>query len=139
MTPRFVRLVLVVPFLGGTVAATDFVASLTESSIAVAQQKKRPGVFQRLFGSRERSPEATSPRSSSSAKRRIPQASGYRTLCVRTCDGYYFPISNATVRKRFKIDETVCKAMYGGAEASLYAHLNGSPAETAVSLKGKRL
>jgi hypothetical protein len=62
-----------------------------------------------------------------------------RTLCVRTCDGYYFPISSSTNQKRFKIDEAVCKAMYGGAEANLFIHHNDSPPETAVSLKGRPL
>jgi hypothetical protein len=64
--------------------------------------------------------------------------SGYRTLCVRTCDGFYFPISFSTSRARFKIDEAVCKATYGGADAELYVHYNGSPSEQAVSLGGKR-
>ena len=64
--------------------------------------------------------------------------SGYRTLCVRTCDGFYFPISFSTSRARFKIDEAVCKAMYGGADAELYVHYNGSPSEQAASLSGKR-
>jgi hypothetical protein len=62
-----------------------------------------------------------------------------RTLCVRTCDGYYFPISYSATRKRFKVDEFVCKAMYGGAGAELFVHNNAAPAETAVSLKGKPL
>lgn len=64
--------------------------------------------------------------------------SGYRTLCVRTCDGFYFPISFRSSRSRFKIDETVCKAMYGGAGAELYYHHNGSSPDRAVSLKGGR-
>jgi hypothetical protein len=63
--------------------------------------------------------------------------SGYRTICVRTCDGYYFPISFSTNRSRFKIDEAVCQSMYGGAPAELYTHYNGSPSNTAVSLKGE--
>ncbi len=62
---------------------------------------------------------------------------GYRTLCVRTCDGFYFPISFSTSRARFKVDEAVCKGLYGGAEAELYVHYNGSPSEQAVSLAGQ--
>src|SRR6202171_3277080 len=30
-----------------------------------------------------------------------PQSGTYRTVCVRTCDGFYFPISFATVPARF--------------------------------------
>ncbi len=63
--------------------------------------------------------------------------SGYRTLCMRTCDGYYFPISFSTSRSRFKIDEAVCQSMYGGAPSELFVHHNGSPSDTAVSLKGE--
>lgn len=66
-------------------------------------------------------------------------SSGYRTLCVRTCDGYYFPISFSTGRSRFKIDEAVCQSMYGGEPAELFVHQNGSPSDTAVSLKGEPL
>ena len=65
--------------------------------------------------------------------------SGYRTLCVRTCDGYYFPISFSTSRQRFKTDEVVCKAMYGGSTAELFVHSNNTPPEQAVSLTGKPL
>ncbi|MEH2606007.1 hypothetical protein V1277_005384 [Bradyrhizobium sp. AZCC 1588] len=35
----------------------------------------------------------------------------YRTVCVRTCDGAYFPVSFATVQARFQDDERTCKAL----------------------------
>jgi len=44
-------------------------------------------------------------------------ANTYRTLCVRSCDGYYFPISYATGRGRFKTDAAVCASMYPPGEA----------------------
>ena len=34
-----------------------------------------------------------------------PQSGTYRTVCVRTCDGAYFPVSFATVPARFPDDE----------------------------------
>src|SRR6202140_1086491 len=40
-----------------------------------------------------------------------PQSGTYRTVCVRTCDGAYFPISFATVPARFPDDEKTCKAL----------------------------
>jgi len=46
----------------------------------------------------------------------------FRTLCVRTCDGYYFPISFSTVPGRFEQDEQICKAMCPGSEVLLYHH-----------------
>lgn len=143
MSQRVVVLLFVL-VLSATFVAADLGSSLTGPSVSEAQQKKRQGVFGRLFAPRDQPPaEETNPRSSSRRslspnKRGIGgQASGTRTLCVRTCDGYYFPISFSTSRKRFMIDEAVCKAMYGGAAAELYVHNNGSPADRAVSLKGK--
>ncbi|PYE89975.1 DUF2865 domain-containing protein [Phyllobacterium leguminum] len=47
---------------------------------------------------------------------------GLRTLCVRTCDGYYFPISFSTDRKFFARDESSCSAMCPGTETKLYYH-----------------
>src|SRR3954469_12032226 len=35
----------------------------------------------------------------------------FRTVCVRTCDGAYFPISFATTPGRFQDDEKSCKAL----------------------------
>jgi hypothetical protein len=148
MVQKSLRAALVL-ILATLFVVSDLGASLIASSDAVAQQKKRQGVFQRLFRPRDAPPEmaiqpraipprGTTPRRSPN-KRPAPQASGMRTLCVRTCDGYYFPISHSASRKRFKIDEAVCKAMYGGAEARLFVHHNGSPPEAAVSLKGRPL
>jgi uncharacterized protein DUF2865 len=33
----------------------------------------------------------------------------YRTLCVRLCDGFYFPISFATTRNKFRADAERCE------------------------------
>jgi hypothetical protein len=33
----------------------------------------------------------------------------YRTLCVRLCDGFYFPISYSTLRERFVADAKQCE------------------------------
>ena len=57
-----------------------------------------------------------------------------RTLCVRTCDGFYFPISFHASRSRFRTDGNVCKALCPGAETRLYYHANpGQEADQAVA------
>ena len=68
----------------------------------------------------------------------IFQSSGtYRTLCVRTCDGYYFPISFSTVPNRFSEDERTCQRMCPAAPVSLYTHRNpGEDIAQATSLSG---
>ena len=62
----------------------------------------------------------------------------YRTLCVRSCDGYYFPISFATVPERFDQDAQQCRAMCPSAVVELYVHENpGGTVEQMVSLSGR--
>src|SRR5579872_4932565 len=67
-----------------------------------------------------------------------PQSGTYRTVCVRSCDGGYFPISFATVPARFGDDEKTCRALCPAAEANLYAYRNpGEDMNQAVSISGQ--
>jgi hypothetical protein len=67
-----------------------------------------------------------------------PQSGTFRTVCVRSCDGAYFPISFATVPARFPDDEKTCKALCPAAEASLFAYRNpGEDMNQAVSISGQ--
>jgi hypothetical protein len=66
-------------------------------------------------------------------------AGTYHTVCVRTCDGYYFPISYSTVPSRFADDENTCKRLCPAAEATLYSFRNpGEQMEQAVSEGGQQ-
>ncbi|WP_407159990.1 DUF2865 domain-containing protein [Bradyrhizobium sp. STM 3557] len=66
-----------------------------------------------------------------------PPSGTYRTVCVRTCDGAYFPISFATVPGRFADDERACKAQCPATEANLYTYRNpGEDMNQAVSVNG---
>jgi hypothetical protein len=67
-----------------------------------------------------------------------PPSGTYRTVCVRTCDGGYFPISFATVPARFPDDEKACKALCPATDAALYAYRNpGEDINQAVSVNGQ--
>jgi hypothetical protein len=67
-----------------------------------------------------------------------PQSGTFRTVCVRSCDGAYFPISFATVPARFPDDEKTCRALCPAAEATLYAYRNpGEDMNQAVSVNGQ--
>jgi Protein of unknown function (DUF2865) len=67
-----------------------------------------------------------------------PQSGTYRTVCVRTCDGFYFPISFATVPARFPDDEKTCKNLCPAVEATLFAYRNpGEDISQAVSINGQ--
>jgi hypothetical protein len=62
----------------------------------------------------------------------------FRTVCVRTCDGGYFPVSFATYQARFQDDERTCKALCPATEASLFTYRNpGEDINQAVSISGQ--
>jgi hypothetical protein len=62
----------------------------------------------------------------------------FRTVCVRTCDGYYFPISYSTVPSRFADDQRTCQRLCPAAEVTLYSYHNpGENIDQAVSLGGQ--
>ncbi len=59
---------------------------------------------------------------------------GYRTICVRSCDGYYFPISNNASQRRLSFDADLCRSSCPQAETALYLVPIGQDADTAVSV-----
>jgi hypothetical protein len=74
----------------------------------------------------------------SSALSSGPPSGTYRTLCVRTCDGYYFPISYSTVPGKFADDENLCRRLCPATEVALFSHRNpGEDVARAVSASGK--
>lgn len=57
----------------------------------------------------------------------------YRTVCVRLCDGYYFPVSFSTLPNHFERDAELCQSKCA-APAELYYHQNpGAGMEQATS------
>jgi uncharacterized protein DUF2865 len=85
-----------------------------------------------LFGNNNNNPGGAAPVDSG------PPSGTYRTVCVRTCDGFYFPISFATVPSRFADDEKTCKSLCPASDASLFSYRNpGEDMTAAVSINGQ--
>jgi hypothetical protein len=101
----------------------------------VAAPPRPKGILETLFGGGD-NPDGPLP---PGAEPQIPgTGGGYRTLCVRTCDGYYFPISFSTSQSRFAEDEQTCQKLCPAAEAILYTHRNpGEDVPQAVSSSGR--
>jgi hypothetical protein len=53
----------------------------------------------------------------------------YRTLCVRTCDGYYFPMSSASSPSDFERDQANCRSSCPGTEVQIYYHRAGQESD----------
>lgn len=69
---------------------------------------------------------------------RIEQFATYRTLCVRSCDGYYFPVSFSTLPSNFSGDVQKCQSQCA-APAELFVYRNpGEEPEQMVSSDGSR-
>ena len=67
---------------------------------------------------------------------RLERGGTYRTLCVRLCDGFYFPISSVATQSSFARDADACSASCG-AEARLFYHPNaGGDVDSMVDLTG---
>jgi Protein of unknown function (DUF2865) len=91
---------------------------------SAALQGQQGGFFDRLFGGFSRQPAAMD--------------GSFRTICVRSCDGFYFPISYATTSDRFHDDDQTCQRMCPATEVSLYSYHNpGEEVAQAVSLNGR--
>jgi hypothetical protein len=83
-------------------------------------------------------------RKRSEAERSVPQGgdrrkrnSGtYRTLCVRLCDGFHFPVSDSTRRERLSGDAKQCEQRCP-ARSRLFVHRNpGEGVDDMVDLQG---
>lgn len=62
----------------------------------------------------------------------------YRTVCVRLCDGYFFPVSFSTLPNHFDRDAEVCQSKCA-APSELYYHQNpGEGMDQAVSYTTKQ-
>ena len=98
-------------------------------SAALAAQQG--GFWDRLFGDNGGGAVVSTPLG--------PMGGTFRTVCVRTCDGFYFPISYSTSPDRFREDEQTCQRMCPASEVSLYTYHNpGEEMTQAVSLNGRQ-
>src|SRR5215510_4546515 len=113
-------------------------------SAAAAPEPARPrGVFEALFGGGGGG-GGGSPGGSMSAPfgsgdmTPSDQSSTYRTICVRTCDGFYFPVSYSAGQAKFRDDEQTCQRVCPAAEVMLFTYRNpGEDVAQAVSISGQ--
>src|SRR4029077_769589 len=93
------------------------------------------GFFDQLFG---RDSGEGDPAPSGDLANPEVQGGSLRTVCVRTCDGYYFPISYATNASRFAQDEKACQRLCPAAEVMLFSYpTQGADITQATSISGQ--
>lgn len=111
-------------------------------AVRASVQPQRRSFFGRLFGGPSQS---VRPRGAAiydmtrerEQQRHAPRTgSRFRTLCVRTCDGYYWPMSFSTTRSHFGADAARCEAScQSPSKLFVYANPGGSP-ENMYDLEG---
>jgi hypothetical protein len=98
---------------------------------------RQPGFFESLFGGQSSADVQSSPQDPLElppAENETPQG-GSEVLCVRQCDGYFFPLSYSE-RGGASVGD-FCKASCPNAETSVYTRVPGEEIQTAVGLDGK--
>lgn len=67
-----------------------------------------------------------------------PDSGGpYRTMCVRSCDGFYFPIRHNARRRNFAADVKSCRNACGDEARLFYFPETGGSADTMTDLAGR--
>lgn len=97
-----------------------------------AQKPRRGGLFDFFGGSQEPEPQ---PEFQTPVYRSIDPNGRYKTVCVRLCDGFFYPISYSTYGARVGADAERCQTNCA-APAELYVHPVGREIEQAISLQG---
>ncbi|QCK88083.1 DUF2865 domain-containing protein [Phreatobacter aquaticus] len=82
-------------------------------------------------------PQQTAPRSVRPTAPSAPQHGGATAYCVRSCDGYYFPVGPAQSGGSRQAQDMTCNALCPGADVALYRTHNGGTIETAAGPRGQ--
>jgi hypothetical protein len=135
------------PLRTRTIQLLAGIAVLVTGIAAVSRPSAAQSLMQRLFGSGEEQGPAS--RDSGGAQAYgygyTPWNNGgfqedhntYRTMCVRMCDGFYFPISSSVRRDRLYRDSRTCSQRCDG-EARLFYYPNqGGSIKTMVDMGGR--
>jgi hypothetical protein len=112
---------------------------IQERSAGIRQEApRRRTLLEQIFGVRTFTDDGMTAEPEYEGDETLTQRYGtFRTLCVRSCDGYYFPISFSTRRDFFEQDEQACTQMCPAAEVALYYHaMPSQDSEDMVSYRG---
>jgi Protein of unknown function (DUF2865) len=104
------------------------------------------GLFDWLFGGSQTPPEQpTEPKGRSDEDGRTTRGrrsegdpGSYRTVCVRLCDGFYFPISFATTRGRLRDDAETCERQCPSRSRLFFFRGTDQTVDEMVDLDGQR-
>jgi len=101
---------------------------------------RQPNIFDAIFGNPPPQPQygdtTLEPISPDTPEQNDGARSGSKAVCVRTCDGSFFPVSYSAGGGRFDSLQQMCSALCPNAEVSLYTYSPSADIEQAVSITG---
>jgi hypothetical protein len=107
------------------------------------------GIFDALFGNpRDQSPDVQTvplvPDPNANPDQQTPDGegkearAGSKAVCVRSCDGSFFPVSYSAGGSRLDELQDMCRALCPNADVTLYTYSPSADIESAVSITGAR-
>jgi hypothetical protein len=112
-----------------------------QQSVGLQQQPRQRGFFESLFGGaepqRQAPPAAELPSTAEDVEGGdgVNAHGGSQAICVRSCDGGFFPM-NMSARRNGETLSEMCTALCPGTQAAVYTRNPNSEIKTAVSLDG---
>ncbi|MDI4665963.1 DUF2865 domain-containing protein [Xanthobacter autotrophicus] len=100
-----------------------------------SEPQKPRNFFEAIFGTPQSVQEEESAPDLATIPLDQPKQYSSRTVCVRTCDGYFFPMANSTNSSRYAQDDQLCKRLCPGSEAQLFTY--SGDIRSAVSVSGQ--
>ena len=126
---------------GGSGGRGELIARYNAQCVNAAPSRQ-PNIFDAIFGNppppSDMSIEPISPESPNPNIDPNEARAGSKAVCVRTCDGSFFPVSYSAGGSRLDSLQDMCKALCPNAEVSLYTYPISADIDQAVSIDGTR-
>lgn len=103
---------------------------------APSNQPRQPrNLFEAIFGSQQSEPESSP--DLDMVPLEAPRSSSYKIVCVRTCDGYFFPMADYAGPSSFPAGDMLCKRLCPATDAQLFAFGSNESIKQATNIAGQ--
>jgi Protein of unknown function (DUF2865) len=116
---------------------TNFLEALFGGVARLAAPLAPPGETEARFEPLDRVPDRTTESGQPVDREHVQAHSGSYAVCVRTCDGSFFPVSYSGAGSRADSLEEVCRALCPNADVALYSFPFGGTIDEAASATGE--
>ena len=127
---------------GGPGGRGELIARFNAQCASQPQQPQQQpaNIFDAIFGSIAKPPSdvQTLPLNPDQQPDNTEAQAGSKAVCVRSCDGAFFPVSYSASQGRLAGLEDMCRALCPNAEVSLYTYPPSGQIEQAVSISGAK-